>query len=233
MPWQPRSENTAILFYNKLPDTKALLTIMLSGQKTAEPLSTTSKANFLEQRTNKKNRKDVHPIQDIPKFAATQKGAAHRDIRRQVDDTALPQPKSKQKPSERSAQESKSPCDHQNPLPRWAMVCEVFLGAAVRTDPEHEAARAFCTPCLMGSTTRKEILLQIQPVLVRDQASTPNLLVVLSELRWRREEWRVKDLGKRLCAPRIIPQNQELGMFWRCLNILTYTHIRFSKSFNQ
>lgn len=92
MLWQPYSENSEFLFYSNLPDTKALLTTISSGQKTLEPLSASSKASSLEQKITKKNGKDAYPFQDIPiapwKLAATEKGAAHRGIRRQIHDSA-------------------------------------------------------------------------------------------------------------------------------------------------
>ena len=50
MRWQPRSENSEFLFYNNLPDTKALLTTISPGQKTLEPLTASSKASFSEQK---------------------------------------------------------------------------------------------------------------------------------------------------------------------------------------
>lgn len=85
---QPCSENSKFLFYNNFPDTKVLLTTLLSGQKTLESLTASSKGSFLQEKINKKNRKDAHPFQDtriVPwELAATEKGAAHQGIWRQI-----------------------------------------------------------------------------------------------------------------------------------------------------
>lgn len=60
MLWQPHSENSEVLFYTNSPATKALLTTVLRGQKTPEPLSGSPEASCWEQKIHTQNWMAVH-----------------------------------------------------------------------------------------------------------------------------------------------------------------------------
>lgn len=96
----------------------------------------------------------MHPFQDIPlalwKLAATEKQAAPLGTRRQIyDSIAIAWVKAEV--TRKTSPGEQVPWDHQNAMPRWAVVQELFVVDAVETEQKHEAVRAFSTPCLTGS----------------------------------------------------------------------------------